>query len=100
MRLSNQGQILDSKAGVGSVKLYVKKKKNTLSLDFNSEIAGKFNEGREQKSENARILNDWFFSGLFAMQNISGKCFLGICLEAQQYFFCSCIITYYSVFLQ
>lgn len=53
MRLSNQGQILDSKAGVGSVKLYVKK--NTLSLDFNSEIAGKFNEGREQKSENARI---------------------------------------------
>lgn len=25
MRLSNQGQILDSKAGVGSVKLYVKK---------------------------------------------------------------------------
>ena len=68
MRLSNQGQILDSKAGVGSVKLYVKKK---LSFDSNSEIAvknnGKFREGEKQKSENARA---WFFGGLFAMQSI------------------------------
>lgn len=46
MRLSNQGQILDSKAGVGSVKLYVKK---TLSLDFSSEIAVKAMENSEKE---------------------------------------------------
>lgn len=53
MRLSNQGQILDSKAGVGSVKLYVKKK---LSLDYNSEIAVKAMENSmNEETKNVKM---------------------------------------------
>lgn len=55
MRLSNQGQTLDSKAGVGECEITCKKK---ISFDFNSEIAIMAMENSEKwknkKSENAR----------------------------------------------
>lgn len=80
MRLSNQGQTLDSKAGVGECEIICKKKK--LPFDFNSEIAIKAIENsgkwKKEKSENARTWNSRFYSGLFAMQSICCKCLLGI----------------------
>lgn len=88
MRLSNQGQTLDSKAGVGGVWNYMLKK---MSSEFYSEIAiqaiENSEEGKNKKIWNARTWKTWFFSGLFAMQNICWKCLLRVCVRSTAIFF-------------
>ena len=94
MRLSNQGQTLDSKAGVGECEI-IFKKKNCLLILILRLLSRQWKiqrHGRAKKSENARPWNAWFFSGLFAMQSICYKCLLRICFRNTAIYFDSVLL--------
>lgn len=78
MRLSNQGQILDSKEGVGGVKLYVK---NThCSLDFNSEIAVKAMENSMKEGNKNLNMQEPALPGSLVACLLCKKSVANVCL--------------------
>lgn len=82
MRLSNQGQTLDSKAGVGGVWNYILKK--DLWFWFWDCYSGhiKFRRGQRQKNESAGAWKVWFFS----VQSVCCKCLFREWSDANQWF--------------
>lgn len=96
MRLSNWGQTLDSKAGVGECEIICKKK---LSFDFNSEITIKAKEnlekGMSKKSEMEEPkMPDSLVACLLCKISVVNVC-LEYVLEAQWYFL---FLHYYLLF--
>ena len=88
MRLSNQGQILDSKAGVGKCEIICKK--NCLLILILRLLLRQWKIQRSGRTKNLKMQEPEMpdsLVALFAMQSIYYKCLLGICFRNTAIYF-------------
>lgn len=89
MRLSNQGQTLESQARVGGVKLYVKKKKNCLLILILRLLFSQWKIQRRGGTKNLKMQEPEMPDSVeaYLLCKVSCKCLLGICFRSTAIFF-------------